>query len=57
MTAAYLKTSSRTLPNGVVLVCTNLVLVYATVFFCYLPACKEVSLLYKGRMVQSRWAL
>ena len=61
MTAAYLETSSRTLPNEIVLVVT-LTLCQIDTGICdgiplLSPTCRGISLLYKGRIVQSRRVL
>ena len=61
MTAAYLETSSRTLPNEVVLVVALTLCQFGTGICDDIPlpspTCRGISLLYKGRIVHGRRAL
>ena len=61
MAAAYLETSSRTLPNEIILVVTLTLCQFGT-GMCdgtplLSPTCRGISLLHKGRIVQGRRAL
>ena len=53
MTAAYLKTSSRTLPDGVILVIALTLCQFGTgICDGILVLCPSMYLLYKGRIIQ-----